>query len=53
MRTLDFTRPVALQATDKKLKLLIRAECDLGPLGWYEEGGSEFWLAVSRVRYRK
>ncbi|EED80980.1 predicted protein [Postia placenta Mad-698-R] len=44
-RTLDFTRPVALQATDKKLKLLIRAECDLGPLGWYEEGGSEFWLA--------
>lgn len=35
----------------KKLKLLICAECDLGPLGWTEEGGTEFWLACSRVKY--
>lgn len=50
---IGFTRPVTLQAADKKLKLLICAECDLGPLGWCEEGGCEFWLAVSRVGYRK
>jgi hypothetical protein len=39
-------------ATDRKLKLLICAECDLGPLGWCEERGTEFWLACSRVGYR-
>lgn len=33
-------------------KLLACAECDLGPLGWCEEGGTEFWLACSRVAYR-
>ncbi|KDQ52883.1 hypothetical protein JAAARDRAFT_162370 [Jaapia argillacea MUCL 33604] len=38
--------------TGRKLKLLACAECDLGPLGWCEEGGSEFWLACSRVGYR-
>jgi hypothetical protein len=36
----------------KQLKLLSCAECDLGPLGWSEEGGSEFWLACARVGYR-
>ncbi|KAI0777647.1 acyl-CoA N-acyltransferase [Trametes elegans] len=35
-----------------RLKLLACAECDLGPLGWCEEGGSEFWLACNRVGYR-
>lgn len=35
----------------KKLKFLICADCDLGPLGWAEEGGNEFWLACSRVKY--
>ncbi|KAM5537051.1 hypothetical protein V8D89_009197 [Ganoderma adspersum] len=34
------------------MKLLACAECDLGPLGWCEEGGSEFWLACNRVGYR-
>ena len=34
-----------------KLKLLACAECDLGPLGWCEEGGKEFWLACTRVGY--
>ncbi|KAL7284214.1 hypothetical protein ACG7TL_001496 [Trametes sanguinea] len=45
----------AIQATGpngQKLKLLACAECDLGPLGWCEEGGSEFWLACNRVGYR-
>ncbi|CDO75380.1 hypothetical protein BN946_scf184335.g6 [Trametes cinnabarina] len=45
----------AIQATGpngRKLKLLACAECDLGPLGWCEEGGSEFWLACNRVGYR-
>jgi hypothetical protein len=36
----------------RKIKLLTCAECDLGPLGWSEEGGSEFWLSCSRVAYR-
>ncbi|PIL27473.1 hypothetical protein GSI_10623 [Ganoderma sinense ZZ0214-1] len=36
----------------KSMKLLACAECDLGPLGWCQEGGSEFWLAVNRVGYR-
>ncbi|KAI0635145.1 hypothetical protein C8Q77DRAFT_1277872 [Trametes polyzona] len=45
----------AVQATGpggRKLKFLACAECDLGPLGWCEEGGSEFWLASNRVGYR-
>ncbi|KAI5885621.1 acyl-CoA N-acyltransferase [Schizophyllum commune H4-8] len=34
------------------MKLLTCAECDLGPLGWNEVGGKEFWLAAARVAYR-
>ncbi|KAJ7629338.1 Mss4-like protein [Mycena rosella] len=34
------------------MKLLICAECDLGPVGWSAVGGTEFWLACSRVGYR-
>ncbi|KAF8154696.1 acyl-CoA N-acyltransferase [Crassisporium funariophilum] len=50
---IGFTRPVqSLTNSGPKLKLLICGECDLGPLGWSEEGGSEFWLACSRVCYR-
>lgn len=36
---------------DKKIKWLICAECDLGPIGWSYEGGKEAWVAVERVRY--
>ncbi|KAF8269447.1 acyl-CoA N-acyltransferase [Lactarius quietus] len=36
---------------DKPLKLLACAECDLGPVGWCEPGGNEFWVACQRVRY--
>ncbi|KAH6903809.1 acyl-CoA N-acyltransferase [Coprinopsis sp. MPI-PUGE-AT-0042] len=52
---IGFTRPVGnLSATPgKRMKLLICGECDLGPLGWCEEGGNEFWLAVGRVGYRR
>ncbi|KAI0717435.1 acyl-CoA N-acyltransferase [Cerioporus squamosus] len=48
---IGFSRPVQV-AGGNKLKLLACAECDLGPLGWCEEGGSEFWLACNRVGYR-
>ncbi|KAF9265626.1 hypothetical protein L218DRAFT_957226 [Marasmius fiardii PR-910] len=41
-----------LSPSGKKMKLLTCAECDLGPLGWCEEGGTEFWLASTRVGYR-
>jgi len=35
------------------VKLLTCAECDLGPLGWVEEGsgGTTYWLVVNRVGY--
>ncbi|TFK93406.1 acyl-CoA N-acyltransferase [Polyporus arcularius HHB13444] len=48
---IGFSRPVQT-AGGTKLKLLACAECDLGPLGWSEEGGSQFWLACNRVGYR-
>jgi len=50
---IGFTNSIISEAASKKIKLLICAECDLGPLGWCEEGGSEFWLASSRVGYRQ
>ncbi|KAH9061179.1 acyl-CoA N-acyltransferase [Lactarius vividus] len=45
---IGFSNPVHL---DKPLKLLACAECDLGPVGWCEPGGNEFWVACQRVRY--
>jgi ribosomal protein S18 acetylase RimI-like enzyme len=44
-----FSKPVH---SDKPLKFLACAECDLGPVGWCEPGGTEFWVACQRVRYR-
>ena len=35
----------------KRVKWLICAECDLGPVGWSYDGSDESWLAVDRVRY--
>jgi hypothetical protein len=35
----------------KKVKWLICAECDLGPVGWGFEGGKEAWVGVERIRY--
>ncbi|KAH9919500.1 acyl-CoA N-acyltransferase [Epithele typhae] len=51
---IGFSRPVqGLSAPGGgRMKLLACAECDLGPLGWCEEGGREFWLACNRVGYR-
>ncbi|KAH9991977.1 Mss4-like protein [Russula compacta] len=46
---IGFSKPIH---TDKPLKLLACAECDLGPVGWCEPGGNEFWVACQRVRYR-
>lgn len=43
--------PGADGARGKKVKWLICAECDLGPIGWSYEGGSEAWLGADRVRY--
>ena len=40
-----------LSEAQGKVKFLICAECDLGPIGWSFEGGTEAWLAVERVRY--
>ncbi|GJE98228.1 acyl-CoA N-acyltransferase [Phanerochaete sordida] len=49
---IGFSKTVLRETDGKRLKLLSCAECDLGPLGWCEEGGSEFWLASTRVAYR-
>jgi len=48
---IGFTHPVQPLTNSGRLKLLACAECDLGPLGWSEEGASEYWLACSRVGY--
>ncbi|KAI6026510.1 Mss4-like protein, partial [Pisolithus microcarpus] len=52
---IGFTRAVQFSGETpgptRTLKWLICAECDLGPLGWTEEGSKEFWLACSRVKY--
>ncbi|KAF8234512.1 acyl-CoA N-acyltransferase [Tricholoma matsutake] len=49
---IGFSRSLHAQGpSGKQMKLLACAECNLGPLGWSEEGGSEFWLACARVGY--
>ncbi|RDB26716.1 putative N-acetyltransferase C9.02c [Hypsizygus marmoreus] len=49
---IQFERFNTCSSAGPRLKLLACAECDLGPLGWCEEGGKEFWLACERVAYR-
>jgi len=50
---MGISRPVhGLSNNGLQMKLLVCAECNLGPVGWFEEGGSEFWVACSRVAYR-
>ncbi|KAJ7226083.1 Mss4-like protein [Mycena pura] len=50
---IGFSKPLMLGGdAGTQMKLLTCAECDLGPLGWSEVGGTEFWLACSRVGYR-
>lgn len=41
-----------LEGAKGKVKWLICAECDLGPLGWGFEGGQGGWVDMRRVRYR-
>ncbi|KIL62801.1 hypothetical protein M378DRAFT_40672, partial [Amanita muscaria Koide BX008] len=50
---IGFTRPISITTAflEPQMKLLTCAECDLGPLGWSAVGGTEFWLACSRVAY--
>ncbi|KAJ7139474.1 Mss4-like protein [Mycena epipterygia] len=48
---IGFSKPLSSEA-GAQMKLLVCAECDLGPVGWSEVGGTEFWLACSRVGYR-
>ncbi|KAF7340153.1 putative N-acetyltransferase C9.02c [Mycena venus] len=48
---IGFSKPLSGDA-GPQMKLLSCAECDLGPVGWSEVGGKEFWLACSRVGYR-
>ncbi|KAG6856689.1 hypothetical protein H0H87_001904 [Tephrocybe sp. NHM501043] len=52
---IGFSRAVQglVTETGRPLKLLACAECDLGPIGWAEDGGKEFWVACSRVGYRE
>ncbi|KAG6887369.1 hypothetical protein C0992_012595 [Termitomyces sp. T32_za158] len=52
---IGFSKPVqgvTQGGNGRPLKLIACAECDLGPLGWSEEGGQEFWVACRRVGYR-
>ncbi|KAJ7239017.1 Mss4-like protein [Mycena haematopus] len=45
---IGFSKPLMTDGAPQ-MKLLICAECDLGPVGWSEVGGKEFWLACSRI----
>ncbi|KAK4685173.1 guanine nucleotide exchange factor, partial [Tremellales sp. Uapishka_1] len=40
-----------LEGEEKKVKWLICAECDMGPLGWNFEGEQGCWIDCERVRY--
>lgn len=49
---IGFTRNAVEAGPGKpKLKWLICAECDLGPLGYCYERGKEAWVGVGRVKY--
>ncbi|KAF7367407.1 Acyl-CoA N-acyltransferase [Mycena sanguinolenta] len=48
---IGFSKPLTTEGAPQ-MKLLSCAECDLGPVGWTEVGGKEFWVACSRVGYR-
>jgi hypothetical protein len=39
---------------EKITKFFACAECDLGPLGWCEDGlnGKIYWIVCNRVRYK-
>ncbi|KAI0090668.1 acyl-CoA N-acyltransferase [Irpex rosettiformis] len=50
---IEVSRTIVLSETSKRIKLLACAECEIGPLGWHEEGSTEFWLAIDRVGYRE
>ncbi|WVQ82896.1 hypothetical protein IAT38_005032 [Cryptococcus sp. DSM 104549] len=43
--------PTPTSGAGGKVKWLICAECDLGPVGWSYEGAQDCWVAVERVRY--
>lgn len=47
---ISFSKPVA--GSGPALKLLSCAECELGPIGWSVEGGTEYWVHAERVGYR-
>ncbi|KAF9511632.1 hypothetical protein BS47DRAFT_1330774 [Hydnum rufescens UP504] len=50
-----FSRPLPTpqpNALEPRIKLLACAICDLGPIGWSLEGGSEFWVYCGRVGYQ-
>ncbi|KAJ7037476.1 Mss4-like protein [Mycena alexandri] len=49
---IGFSKPLSSEPGAAQMKLLVCAECELGPVGWSEVGGTEFWLACSRVGYR-
>ncbi|KAF9646296.1 acyl-CoA N-acyltransferase [Thelephora ganbajun] len=52
-KTLPTDGPPAASDGSRLVKLLTCAECDLGPLGWVEEGpnGATYWLVANRVGY--
>jgi len=49
---IGFSKAMEQSSEGPRKKLLSCADCDLGPLGWCYEGGSDFWLICSRVGYR-
>ncbi|KZO90658.1 Mss4-like protein, partial [Calocera viscosa TUFC12733] len=47
-----FSRSIPGQGEGRARKYLACAECELGPIGWCWEGGTQYWVSVERVGYR-
>ncbi|BEI85199.1 hypothetical protein CcaverHIS002_0506000 [Cutaneotrichosporon cavernicola] len=48
-RNVDATLPAGAPGAGGKVKWLICAECDIGPIGWTTEGGQSSWVAADRL----
>jgi len=50
-----FSKPTGsiVPESGKVMKVLACAECETGPLGWCEQGSTEFWIVANRVHYQR
>lgn len=39
------------KTVDSGLKYLICADCEIGPIGWYDDSNKQSYVALSRVKH--